>query len=246
MYLICLISALNLSAQNKVLIMIETHKKTDLPFDEGNYQETIFQDNFIISPEKKVKVKDIAKKTASINAYFFEYLKEYQIPSAFHSKDSENSLKFFKNDDFKFRVKILNRADKRNAKIFNLKEGQDLGLPIIEFHYGFGKESVVCESHLISFNLCTSEELKLMTRICSKINAVLKSFFERRSEILAEVSLNFGKVDDKIYLTGDFSPASLKIFPTEESIKWVNPYKLTTANEIKKYTDHLFNIASVK
>lgn len=226
--------------------MIETHKKTDLPFDEGNYQGIIFLDNFFINAEKKIKVKDISKKTAAINAYFFEYLKEYQIPSAYHSKDSETSLKFFKNEEYKFRVKILNRADKRNAKIFNLKEGQDLGLPIMEFHYGFGKESVVCESHLISFNLCTADDLKMITRICSKINAVLKSFFERRNEILAEISLYFGKVEDKIYLTGDFSPASLKIFPTDDSVKWVNPYKLSTANEIKKYTDHLFNITSVK
>lgn len=226
--------------------MIETHKKTDLAFDEENYIATVFEDSFTISTEKKLKIKDIAKKTADISAYFFEYLKEYQIPSAFHSKESENSLKFFKHVEYNFRIKILNRSDKRNAKIFNLKEGQDLGLPIIEFHYGFGKESVICESHLISFNLCAAEDLKLITRICSKINAVLKSFFERRNEILAEISLTFGKVDDKIYLTGDFSPASLKILPVDQSKKWVNPYKLSTANEIKKYTDHLYNITSIK
>lgn len=230
----------------KIFFMIETHKKTDLPFDEENYQLLIYQDNYFVNGEKKVKVKDLAKKTSSICSYFFEYLKEYQIPTAFHAKDSDNSLKFFKNKEYDFIVKILNCADKRNAKIFNLKEGADLGLPIMEFHYGNGKESVVCESHLISFNLCNAEDLKLISRICSKINAVLKSFFERRNEIMAEISLHFGKVEDKIYLTGDFSPASLKIFPKDDSAKWTNPYKLTTANEIKKYTDHLYNIASIK
>lgn len=226
--------------------MVETHKKTDLPFDEENYQLLIYEDNFFLNNEKKVKVKDLAKKTSAISSYFFDYLKEYQISTAYHGKNSENSLKFFKNKAYDFRVKILNCADRRNAKIFGMKEGAELGLPIMEFHYGYGKDSVVCESHLISFDLCNTEDLKLIPRICSKINAVLKSFFERRNEIMAEISLHFGKVDNKICLTGDFSPSSLKIFPKDDSSKWTNPYKLTTANEVKKYTDHLYSIASVK
>ena len=71
--------------------------------------------------------------------------------------------------------------------------------------------------------------MKLIIRICSKINAVLKSFFERRNEILAEISCHFGKHEDKVLLIGDFSPASLKFFPKDDSVKWVNPYKLSTA-----------------
>ena len=64
--------------------------------------------------------------------------------------------------------------------------------------------------------------------------------------MLAEVCCHFGKLEDKVFLIGDFSPASLRIFPKDESVKWTNPYKLTTPTEIKKYTEHLFNIASVK
>jgi phosphoribosylaminoimidazole-succinocarboxamide synthase len=127
-----------------------------------------------------------------------------------------------------------------------MKEGSELNLPIFEFHYGCGKESVISESHLIAFDLCSPEHMKLITRICSKINAVLKSFFERRNEALAEVCCHFGKHDNKVFLVGDFSPASLKIFPKDESVKWTNPYKLSSASEVKKYTEHLFNIASVK
>lgn len=226
--------------------MIVTTKKTDLPFDESNYELIEYEDFFISSGDKKLKIKDIGTKTASINSFFFEYLKEYHIPTAFHRKESENSLKFLSSKEFPFRIKILNCSDKRNARIFNLKEGTELALPIFEFHYGNGKDTIICESHLISFDLCSVEDLKLITRVCSKINAVLKSFFERRNENMAELSCNFGKLEDKIFMTGDFSPASLKIFPKDESVKFINPYRLTTANEVKKYTEHLFNIASVK
>lgn len=225
--------------------MIETFKRNDIPFDEENYQLIEYHDSYIISDDKKVKVKDIGKKVALTNAFFFDYLKEYHIPTAFLRKDSENALKFSTYQEYSFRIKILNTADKRNSKIFGIKEGIALNLPIFEFHYGCGKESLISESHLIAFDLCNTEDLKLITRICSKINAVLKSFFERRNEILAEVCCHFGKHEDKVTLIGDFSPASLKIFPKDESVKWTNPYKLSSAAEVKKYTEHLFNIASV-
>jgi len=225
--------------------MIETFKRNDIPFDEGNYQLIEYHDSYIISDDKKVKVKDIGKKVALTNAFFFDYLKEYHIPTAFLRKDGESALKFSTYQEYAFRIKILNTADKRNSKIFGMKEGTTLNLPIFEFHYGCGKESLISESHLIAFDLCNPEDMKLITRICSKINAVLKSFFERRNEILAEVCCHFGKHEDKVTLIGDFSPASLKIFPKDESVKWTNPYKLSTAAEVKKYTEHLFNIASV-
>ncbi len=226
--------------------MIETILHKDIPFDEGNYQLIEYLDNYQIADGKKVKVKEIGKKVALTNAFFFDYLKEYHIPTAFLRKDGENSLKFSTYQEYPFRIKILNSADKRNSKIFGMKEGSELNLPIFEFHYGCGKESVISESHLLAFDLCNPEDMKLITRICSKINAVLKSFFERRNETLAEVCCHFGKYEDKVFLIGDFSPASLKIFPKDESVKWTNPYKLSTPTEIKKYTEHLFNIASVK
>lgn len=226
--------------------MIETILRKDIPFDEGNYQLIEYQDNYFIDDKKKIKVKDIGKKVALTTAFFFDYLKEYHIPTTFLRKDGDASLKFSVAQEFPFRIKILNLADKRNSKIFGMKEGAEMNLPVFEFHYGCGKESIISESHLIAFNLCSSEDMKLIIRICSKINAVLKSFFDRRNENLAEICCHFGKNEDKIFLIGDFSPAGVKIFPKDESVKWTNPYKLSTTAELKKYTEHLFNIASVK
>ena len=55
--------------------MIETLKRNDIPFDEGNYQMIEYLDSYLISDTKKVKVKDIGKKVALTNAFFFDYLK---------------------------------------------------------------------------------------------------------------------------------------------------------------------------
>jgi phosphoribosylaminoimidazole-succinocarboxamide synthase len=213
----------------------------------GNSEFTVqeYPDYFQDGNEKKIKSKNLGEKFASINAFFFEYLKEYHIPSAFVKNADKNVLKFISYTRFPFFIKILNITDRRTAKIFGEKEGKILSLPLYEFHYGDGKDTLISESHLISYKLCSNEDLKLISRMCSKINAVLKSFFERRNLLLAEVSCNFGKSAERIYLVDDFTPKSLKVLPLSKEEKWSDPYKLTTSSQIKNYTDRIYNLMSV-
>ena len=224
--------------------MINQKPKKNLPFDAHNYQVVEYDDYFCNDKNKKVKVKDLGKKFASINSFFFDYAKEFNIPCAYIKKTDKKSLLFVKYSPLSFKVKILNSADKRISKIFSVKHGENLTLPVIEYHYGTLKDTIISESHLISFNLCTYDDLKFINRLCSKINAVIKSFFERREETIAEFSCNFGKYEGKVYLTNDFSPLSLKIFKLNEDGKLPDPYKLETAGQMNKYTDHLYKITN--
>jgi phosphoribosylaminoimidazole-succinocarboxamide synthase len=218
--------------------------KKELPFDDQNYVLLEYPDYLTNGGTKKVKVKELGNKFASINSFFMDYLKEYHIPAAFIKTHNGNSLKFIKHERLPFIVKILNLIDKRTAKIFSKKEGHSLKLPIFEYHYGIGRDSLVSESHLVTFDMCSIEDLKLINRICSKVNAVLKSFFERRGVTLAEVNCAFGKNENKIYLVDDFTPRSLKILPLNGDNKSISPYKFDTPATIRKYTDHLFNVMS--
>jgi phosphoribosylaminoimidazole-succinocarboxamide synthase len=226
--------------------MISQQFIKNLPFDNQNYQLVEYPDFFSLNQDKKVKVKDLGQKFAAISSFFLDYLREYHIPCAYIKKHEINSLMFVKFQQLPFVVKILNSADKRTAKLFSLKEGVQLNLPVFEYHVGDSKNSIVSESHLISFDLCTNEDLKIINRICSKVNAVLKSFFERRNETIGELTCSFGKFESKIYLVDDFTPLSLKIFPNKENNtnNWVNPYNLNSSSEMRKYTDHLYNITS--
>ena len=220
--------------------------KKEFFFDEKDYLVIEYDDAIPVNGDKKVKIKNLGERFASINSFFFDYLKEYHIPAAFIKSYNKNSIKLIKHKKFPFAIKILNVADKRTARIFGIKEGDVLNLPIFEIHTGNGKETMISESHLIAFDLCSVEQLKLINRICSKVNAVLKSFFERRSYILAETTCHFGKYDDKIFLVDDFTPKSLKIIPVKKEERHIDPYKFSTSAEIKHYTDHLFNIMSAQ
>jgi len=224
--------------------MIAEQSISDLPFDEQNYLIVEYPDHFISEKNKKIHVKNLGEKFACINSFFYEYLKEYNIPCAFIKCYHKSSLVFLKFDQLSFSIKILNAADKRTAKIFPVKEGDPLELPVFEYHYGNSNNSIVSESHLIAFDLCTNEDLKLINRICSKINAVIKAFFERRNEMVAEIVCSFGRYEGKLFLVDDFSPLSLKVFPNGNAQKWSNPYQLSSSSDMRKYTDFLFDITS--
>lgn len=251
MYLIFIISTvknvkeiLGPNKSNNISEIEEDLRKKDLFLDEKDYFVHEYYDFLSIDGDKKVKIKSLGEKFASINSFFFEYLKEYHIPAAFVKNHDKTSLKFIKYTKFPFSIKILNMVDKRTAKIFKKKEGELLALPVFEIHLGDGKDSLISESHLLTFDLCSVEDFKIINRICSKVNAVLKSFFERRGYLMAETTCNFGKYDDKIFIVDDFTPRSLKVIPINKVNKPIDPYKFATSAEIRHYTDHLFNLMS--
>lgn len=222
---------------------MKRNTKENLTGAEPDLQLIEYNDFFITSKNKKVTVKNFGEKSALLSSYFFEYLKGYNIPCAFIKKATKNRLQFLKVTDFTFRVKVLNTADVRTARIFSVKPGSPLELPIQEYHYGDSKESVITESHIISFNLCSYDELKIINRLCSKINAIVKSFFERRSVSLVELTCIFGKFDGKIYLIGDFSPLSIKFVNSKPDEK-LDPYKIETFAQMKKYADYLLKLTN--
>jgi phosphoribosylaminoimidazole-succinocarboxamide synthase len=224
--------------------MIQTIIHNQTPLDD-KYIQVEFLDSVLIDKTKS-KIKDLGIKTAELSTYFFEYLTSFQVPTAYVKRDSENIIKFVDYTEYKFLLKLLNYSDKRIAKVFGIKQNVELKLPVYEFRFGDCKDNLINESHLLSFDLCNSEDLKVILRISSKINAVLKSFFERRNEILTELDLKFGKFQDKIYVCGDFSPFGIKVYPIEDISRWTDPNKLNTPSEIKKYTDFLYNIVRPK
>lgn len=218
--------------------------KKDLPVNSQNFEIVDYPDYFTDPNGKKINSKNIGEKFAFINSFFLDYLKEYHIPSAFHKLENKSHLSFAKHDRYPFSIRILNIIDKRTSRIFHKNEFENLPLPVFEIHYGQGKDTLISENHLITFDLCSIEDIKVINRICSKVNAVLKSFFERRNFLLAEVTCHFGKIEDRIFIVDNFTPASLKVIPQNKDDKYIDPYKFSTSPDIRKYTDHLFKLMS--
>ncbi len=224
--------------------MITQVQKKIVPSDLDEFRILEYDDYFLTQKNKKVRAKDLGEKFATINSYFFDYLKGFNIPCAYLKKSGKKSLHYINFTDIPFKVRILNAVDKRTSKIFSLKTGTQLELPVFELHYGDSNDSIISESHLISLNLCSYEDVKFITRLCSKINAIVKSFFERRNDLVVELTCGFGKFDGKIYLIDEFSPVSLRVVEKKSNSKLPDPYKLETAAQMIKYTDHFLNFAN--
>lgn len=224
--------------------MIAKQNKKYLPFDERGYQVVEYNDYFYTQKNKKTISRGLAEKIASINSYFFEYLKGYNIPCAFVRTTDKKSLLFLKYTEFPFRIRMLNSADKRTAKIFSIKNGAQLELPIFEYYYGDSDNPLITESHLISFNICNFDDLKMINRLCSKINAIVKSFFERRNEYLVELTCVFGKFEGKIYLIDGFTPFNMIVTQIDKDGKLAEPPKTDTPAQVKKYAEHLFQLTN--
>jgi phosphoribosylaminoimidazole-succinocarboxamide synthase len=222
----------------------QEHNRENFADPTASHQLVECKDFFITQKNTKVAARGLGEKSALLNSYFLEYLKGYNIPTAFVKLADKKILQYLKNTEFPFSVKVLNGADARTAKIFSVKPGSPLDLPVQEYHYGEAKDSVVSESHLVSFNLCTYDELKMINRLCSKINAIIRSFFERRNASLVELTCKFGKFESKIYLLGDFSPVSLKIINNISDEKLPDSYKIETFAQMKKYSDFLLKLIS--
>lgn len=136
---------------------------------------------------------------------------------------------------FPFHIKLLNVVDKKSSKILSKKENENLTIPVSEIFFNHESEIPLNDSHIISYELSSVPDLKIIHRICTKLNVVLKSFFERRNFTLAEHKCYFGKYNDKVFVTGDFSPTNFKIFSTDGNANYLN--KFNTPFELKKYTE---------
>ena len=230
--------------KSKKNILYEETGKIIYYEEDDDYFLIDYTDDVEINSKEKVKIKNIGSKFTITNSFFLDYLNAYNISTGY-KKVVDNSILINKHYRFPFYVKILNILDKRSAKIFNKQDGAALQIPLMTFHYGNLIDNLITENHLISLELCLLEDIKIMKRICSKVNAVIKSFFERRNTILAEFNCYFGKDDERIFIVDDFTPLSLKILQGNTNGNSVNPYKIKTIEEFKNYSDFIQSLISI-
>lgn len=201
--------------------------------------------NECLTDTKKVYTdKNLKYRLANISNFFFNYVNNYNVPTGYLGIIKRNVVSFDEHERLPISVKIVNRLNKKIAKIFQLMEGYNLSVPIYEYYYGDDKSNYVNDSHLVSLNICSNQDLKLIERLCSKLNAVMKFFFERRNAQLAEMQCYFGKKDDKIFIVDDFTPLSIRVFPLNITNTKFNPLRLNSDKDMNGYLEYFQTLIS--
>ncbi|MBU0518936.1 phosphoribosylaminoimidazolesuccinocarboxamide synthase [bacterium] len=150
----------------------------------------------------------------AISAFLFEYLENYHIPTHFLEEISANQMLVRKLNIIPVEVVLRNVAAGSLCARYKIQEGTVMEYPILEYYLKSDElhDPMINEYHAYAFGHATPDETKAINRIASKVNAILKSFFDRRNLVLVDFKLEFGKKGTEIYLADEISPDTCRIW----------------------------------
>jgi len=173
-----------------------------------------FSDDMLPSGAKK---KSVVKGKGAVNnqvsAFLFKYLDGYNVPNHFVKEVSDTEMLVKKTVAIRITVVMRNIATDDLCKRFDFEKGSDLPVPILEYYLKNDdlKNPLMNEYHIYAQKLATQQELLTISKLSLKINAVLKSFFQRRDLQLIEYSTEFGRFGDKLLLIDEMSPETCRL-----------------------------------
>lgn len=200
-----------------------------------------FQNYFPFSGSgKKERMDGKAESNNIISSALFEYLKSYNVPTYFMKKLDAKSMLVNKVNSIPIVVSIWNIATGELSKRFAFDEGKILEYPIVEMYYKNEKLKVpmINEYHAYALGLSDRKEMGNILRIATKVNAVLKSFFDRKNYKLVNCQIEFGKFHNQILLADKINLDSLILWEVNEDSSF-EKYDMKGSNMKKNYKDLL-------
>ncbi|MDZ7376339.1 MAG: phosphoribosylaminoimidazolesuccinocarboxamide synthase [candidate division KSB1 bacterium] len=160
---------------------------------------------FEASSAELIKGKGIINK--DISCYLFHYLERFHIPTHYVKDLGGREMLVRRLEMIPLEIAIRNIVAGSLTQRFGLEAGKELNYPIIEFYLKDEQRNnpMINPSHAIALQLATPDEIRVIERLTSKINAVLKSFFQRRNYRLVDLALEFGRAKDKLVLGDEIS-----------------------------------------
>jgi len=96
-----------------------------------------------------------------------------------------------------------------------------LETPVIEFYLKDDKlkNPMINDYHAYALGLCDRNDMSAIVRIGTKVNAVLRSFFQRKNLSLVQFTLEFGKVGNQVMLGDEITPDTFIVWGMKEDGK---------------------------
>lgn len=103
------------------------------------------------------------------------------------------------------------------CKRLGIEEGQTLTPPTFEFFLKNDAlhDPMVNESHIITFDWATQEQIDEMKRLTYIVNDVLSALFSEGGMLLVDFKLEFGLFNGKLVLGDEFSPDGCRLWDKE-------------------------------
>lgn len=195
-------------------IVVSGQSKTLYESDKAENLILEFRDDFLSSPGRTRKIKGRGENNNQLSSFLFEYLESYHVGTHFIKRIDARRMLIRRMEMIPVRILIRNIATGLFCKKYNFEEGTTLDYPVLE-HYlktGEQEESFVNEFHIYALHFSNPKEMKTIERMASKVNALLKSFFGRRSLQLVDFILEFGRCKGKIFVSDEITAETCTIW----------------------------------
>ncbi len=186
-------------------------------FETDSGDEIILQFNdkeTYFDGEKKAGFKGKGIFRSQMTSLIYEYLGSYNIPTHFVRSGNEAEILVKKLTMIPLRVVVRNFAAGSLSERFQLPEGNELKYPVIEYYLKDRALNypMISESHAYAFGYASPEEMKYIIRLASKVNAVLKSYLDRRKLKLIDYQLEFGRFKNQLMLADEITPDTCRLW----------------------------------
>jgi phosphoribosylaminoimidazole-succinocarboxamide synthase len=145
---------------------------------------------------------------------FFRMLASEGIPTHFVERLNEREMLVKRLDIIPVETVVRNIIAGSLAKRLDLEEGKTLSAPIVEYYYKSDAldDPMINQWHVTVLGMATEAELRTLTDLALKTNAVLRPFLERRGILLVDMKLEFGRHHGQILLGDEICPDTCRFW----------------------------------
>jgi len=208
-----------LEVQKDKLLFESAHSKQYSTSDPN--QIIIRYKDEIAVPRKKstVKVKNKGNHDGAIASNLFSYVKGYHIPTHFIKANKAAEILVKPTEPIPIEVMVWNFAEDSLSQRYGFKKRTPLSCAVVEYFLKVQKlkNPMIHFDHACALEIVTLDEMHRIDQYARKANAVLKSFFERRELKLVYFSLEFGRFEDQLLLTGDLGLNTLHLWDISDA-----------------------------
>ena len=167
-----------------------------------------YDDAMYYHGKRKVYFKDKGKLTNEINFVLMKVLEDNNIPTAFVEKYSDNSMVVKLAEMLPLEVVVRNYSAGTMIERLGLGYHEKLKYPVLELCYKNDSlgDPVINDYHAYAMELCTQEEMSVITYNAMRINKVLCDLMREAGIIVADFKVEFGRVNGRLLVADEISP----------------------------------------
>ena len=164
--------------------------------------------------QKRGTIREKGIMNNKISEVLFKFLEAEGVPTHFVQRLTDRDMLVRRLQIIPVEVIVRNLIAGSLAKRLGLEEGGPLSTPVLEHCYKSDAlgDPMVNEFHIRALGWATQEELKEIEALAFRVNELLKDFFDRRSLILVDFKLEFGRHHGKVYLGDEICPDTCRLW----------------------------------